>query len=210
VKANCIILEGSWWRAHEPPLILPYFQALASSHHGFNLSHRTIRSADDIDYWIKKVPKGSRSFVYFACHGENLELQPVGRRSHVTRERLLNALSNAKDGAIAFLHFGCCEMIDAAHRRQNLQSLADSSRAYWVSGYTTSVDWLTSTLLDLALAAELYLAFADAGLKRGPKLQANAKRFIANYEHLARRLGFSGLSYLYGGNRLFPARLRNG
>ncbi len=208
-KARIVILEGSWERAHEPPLVLPYFQALAISHPGFSVTHRTIRSADDIAFWIRKIPQGSRSFVYFACHGEDLDLLPVGARSRVSRADLIKALERAKPEAIAFLHFGCCEMVDPDRRKKSLQELSDACEAYLVSGYTDSIDWLRSMVLDLALAAELFGPFANARLRRGPKLQANADRFVRAYEQLARRLGFSGLSYFVGSRRyrLFPARL---
>jgi len=191
-------------------LVLPYVQALASSSGRFDVSHRTIRSADDIAFWIRKIPKGSRSLVYFACHGSGLELVPVGERSRVARAELVKALSGAKQGAIAFLHFGCCEMVDARFRKTSLQELAEASDAYWVSGYTNEVDWFQSTMLDLALIGELYIAFARAGRKRGPKLQASARKYLLNYNELARRLGLSGLSYLSqsGRYRLFPQRLR--
>ncbi len=160
--SRCYILEGSWWKAHELPQVLPYFQALAATESTIGLAHRTIRSLDDIAYWVKKIPKNSRSFLYFACHGEELDLLPGGRRSRVCRQDLLEVLSEAKEGAIAFLHFGCCEMVDPHHRRQSLRDLADASGAYWVSGYTSSVDWLRSMFLDLALLAEVYLTFATA------------------------------------------------
>ena len=208
MRSRCLILEGSWWKAHELPQVLPYFQALSATQATIGLAHRTIRSLDDIAYWVKKIPKNSRSFLYFACHGEELDLLPGGRRSRVSRDDLLDVLAEAKEGAISFLHFGCCEMIDPMHRRRSLRDLADASGAYWVSGYTNSVDWLRSTFLDLALVADVYLAFAKAGNRRGPKLKTQARHFIRDYEQLARALGFSGLSRgVVGKDALFPQRL---
>ena len=211
MRAKCFILEGSWDRATEAPKVLPHVQALAATSGRFEVSHRTIRCADDVAFWIKKIPKGSRSLVYFACHGSGLDLVPVGERSRIQRQELIEALKGAKEGAIAFLHFGCCEMVDSARRHASLKELALASQAYWVSGYTKEIDWLQSTMLDLALIGELYLAFARAGLKRGPKLQKNASQYLENYNDLARRLGFSGLSYLSesAGYRLYPQRLRD-
>jgi len=209
MKANCVILEGSWERSHEIPQVLPYFQALAATHRGLSVTHRTIRCAADVEYWVKKIPKNSRSLLYFACHGQGLDLylQPKGNDSRVNRAQLIAALENAKTGAIAFLHFGCCEMVGRP-RRKSLEPLAQACDAYWVSGYTNTVDWLQSTLIDLALVAELYLAFAREGLRRGPKLQTKAKVFMARYQELARSLGFTGLSHLAPEHyRLFPPRL---
>lgn len=211
MKGKCVILEGSWWRTHEAPQVLPYMQALAASNGGFDIGHHTLRCADDVKFWIKKIPKDARALVYFACHGEGQDLLPVGERSRVTRAELIDALACAKRGAVSFLHFGCCEIVDRKRRRKSLSELAQACDAYWVSGYTESVDWLRSTMLDIALVAEMYVGFARAGLRKGPKLQGQAKRFLADYNELARRLGFSGLSYLGQGRnyRLFPARLRS-
>lgn len=210
MRANIVILEGSWWKAHERPLILPYFLALAGSHTDIEVSHRTFRSAEDIKYWVKKIPKNSRSFLYIGCHGENLELLPVGSRSKVSRAALLEALGHAKEQAIAFLHFGCCEMVDPDHRRKSLQVLAEACGAYAVSGYSKDVDFFQSTLLDLAVAAQLYEPFASAGGRRGPKLKKQVDTFFTEYDKMVRMLELSILSR-YGGNgvfRLLPQRLR--
>jgi hypothetical protein len=208
LRSQCIILEGSWWKPHELPQVLPYFQALAATQPNIRLAHRTIRSLDDIAYWVKKIPKHSHSFLYFACHGEDLDLLPGGRRNRVFRDDLLEVFEGAKEGAISFLHFGCCEMVDPRHRRQSLQELANASRAYWVSGYTSEIDWFRSTFLDLALVAEVYVAFTKGGHRLGTKLRTQAQRFIRDYEQLARSLGFSGLSRgIVARDKLFPQRL---
>ena len=208
----CYILEGTWWGPRELPQVLPYFRALAATQAKITLAHRTIRSADDVAYWVKKIGKNSRSFLYFACHGDMMDLLPDGRRSRICREDLLGALGEAKEGAVSFLHFGCCEMIAPQQRRNSLQQFANVTGAHWVSGYTRSVDWLRSMFLDLALVSDVYLPFAKAGNRRGPKLKSQARQFITDYEQLARALGFSGLSSraVMGRDPLFPARLRRG
>ncbi len=69
-RAPVYILEGTWWSNHEVPLILPYFHALATSHREIDLSHRTIRGADDIAYYVSKISRNAGAFLYFACHGK--------------------------------------------------------------------------------------------------------------------------------------------
>jgi hypothetical protein len=107
--APCYILEGTWWSNQETPQILPYFQALQATEGKITLSHRTIRSADDISYWFSKIPARKQAIVYVACHGKKLELYPADGRSPIRRDDLLSALSCAKKEAIGFLHFSCCE-----------------------------------------------------------------------------------------------------
>lgn len=208
MPAPCYVLEGTWWSTREVPLVLPYLNALAASHGRIALSHRTVRSGDDLRHWIRCIPANTRAFVYVACHGSDGELYPAGRRSRISRPALLEALGAARPGAVEFLHFGCCEMVTVGDRRKSLEEMAEPSGARWVSGYTQAADWLPSTLLDLALIAELFAPFHKDAKKLAPKLKNRARWFIKNYEQLARALGFSGLSRNLGGvNALLPERL---
>ena len=206
-RAPCYIFEGAWWGARETPLVLPFLQALEALDGGLSLSHKTFRSADDLQYWFRRIPKGDRAFVYIACHADRGDLQPVDGRSQSPRGQLLDALEVAKPNAIEFLHFGACEIVDPADRRRSLEGLARASGARWVSGYVKAVDWLPSMLLDLAVVGELFLPFYHETGERRPQLRARAKWFLANYGQLARDLGLSALGRLAGINALIPARL---
>jgi len=204
---SCYILEGTWWSNREVPQVLPYFQALEITGNRINLSLRTFRSVDDIAYWISKISRGERAFVYFACHGDKQQLVPSDGRSPISNSHLLNALTAAKDGAIDFLHFGCCEMISPGNRRESLESYLLASKSKWVSGYSKSVDWLQSTLLDLALVAELAVPYHNDRKRGNVKLSFRGRKFLKNYEQLVRSLEFSG-AYKNGNNKveLFPKR----
>lgn len=210
MKAPVYIFEGTWWSKKETPVVLSYFQALAASHGNIELSHRTIRSAEDIAYYMKTLRKGDRAFVYFACHGERLWLKPAGARSRISPDVLCSALSEAKEGAIGYLHFGCCEMIgeSSESRRTSLSRLMEASGARWVSGYSKQIDWLRSMLLDLALVSEFYSAFPRGRKRGGPRVDTVAREFVGSFDQLARGLGFSGMSRAASGRtKLFPARV---
>lgn len=207
--APCYIFEGLWWQTREVPQVLPFLQALAAFDGGLSLSHRTFRTGDDLRYWFSRIPKGDRSLVYIACHGRDGNLEPVDGRSKVGWEELIGALRAAKPGAIEFLHFGACEIVEEGNRRHSLEALAKASGARWVSGYTKSMDWLSSMLLDVAVVADLYLPFYHDTYSRRPQLQKRAQWFLQTYEQIARDLGFSGLARrLTGINGLVPERLR--
>ena len=206
-KAPVVILEGSWWSNHEIPLVLPYFNALATSHREIDLSHRTIRSADDIGYYVSRISKNTGAMLYFACHGSNLSLCPSDGRSPIKPDALLEALSCAKDGAVSFIHFGCCEMVAANDRRENHQRILNTCKAKWASGYTKRVDWLQSTFLDLALVSEVFVPYHNASDGRTAPLKRKADAFVKMYDQLARELGFSALSSVSAGPVLFPERL---
>jgi hypothetical protein len=74
MKAPVYILEGSWWSKRETPLTLSYLQALAASHGDIDLSHRTIRSADDIAFYVKRLGRNERVVE------ENRDVE-IGRRA---------------------------------------------------------------------------------------------------------------------------------
>jgi hypothetical protein len=185
---TCYILEGTWWSTRETPQILPYFQALANSGKGIELSHRTFRNIDDLVYWIRKIRKNEGAFLYIASHGEGLKLVPTSKNEKINNTDVIEALKQAKPGAISFLHFGCCEMIDANNRRSCLDAYLTASNAKWVSGYDRTVDWLPSTLLDLALIAELAVPYYADARTTTPRLSIRGRNFINNYEQLVRSL----------------------
>jgi hypothetical protein len=188
--------------------VLPFLQALAAFERDLVLSHRTFRSADDLKYWFKRIPRADRAFVYISAHTGSGDLQPVDGRSRITRDQLIESLRAAKPGAIEFLHFGACEIIDQRSRRRDLEAFANASRARWVSGYVKPVEWLPSMLLDMAVVSELFLPFYHETYARRPQLRPRALRFLTSYEQLARSLGFSGLAHKLGGiNALIPARI---
>lgn len=207
---SCYLLEGTWWSNREVPQVLPYLEALSNSGDRINLSHRTFRNADDIGYWVSKIRKNERAFLYFACHGEDQMLIPADGESSIENEILLEMLGNAKQGAIEFIHFGCCEMIASEQRRKSLENYLSATGAKWASGYSESIDWLQSTLLDLALIADLAVPYHEARKKKNVKLSVRGRNFQSNYEQLVRGLGFSGAyDNGFGKVELFPKRHRN-
>ena len=207
---SCYILEGTWWSNREIPQMLPYFQALENSGNRINLSHRTFRNTEDIKYWVSKIKKNERAFLYFACHGENQNLIPADGRSPINNTELLQALGVANTGAIEFIHFGCCEMVSPDNRRKSLADYLTASNAKWASGYSKTVDWLQSTLLDLALIADLAVPYHNDGKKKNVKLSFRGRSFLKNYNQLVRELGFSGAYKNRSGKiELFPPRYRN-
>jgi hypothetical protein len=202
-KAPVVVLEGTWWSNHQVPLVIPYFNALAASHRDIDLSHRTICSAEDIAYYVSRIAKNAGAMLYFACHGGRLSLVPADGRSPISQAALLEALAKAKEGAISFIHFGCCEMVAPDDRRATHQRVLGACNAKWASGYTKSIDWLPSMFLDLALVSEVFVPYHDGGVQ----LKRQADNFVRMYEQLARELGFSALAEVSAGNLLFPERL---
>lgn len=204
MRAPVFVLEGAWDNPHEAPQILPYFTAYAQSHRYIDLQHRTFRCVEDIEYYVKKVPKQERAFFYFACHGNEGNLIPSDGRSKISIQAVENALSNAKEGSIEFVHFSCCDFVKSTNRRQTLSKLREAVDASWVSGYTRGVDWLSSTLLDLAFIDNVYVPWHRSDK---PAVEDFITNFTNDYEQLARSLGLSGMYVHRREESLFPKRL---
>ena len=205
-KAPIVVLEGFWWSKHEVPLVLPYFQALATSHRNIDLCHRTFRNAEDIEHYVSHIPKNAGAFLYFASHGRNSQLSP-DPRTDIPTEAVVEALHAAKEGAISFVHFGCCEMVDSQDRRGSHKRIMEACGARWASGYTKEVPWLQSMFIELALVSEIFVPHRKSD-GRSFKLKTEAEGFINMYEQAARQLGFSALTKVSGGEMLLPERLR--
>lgn len=206
-KARVIILEGSWWDEHEAPQILPYFQALAVTHEDIEICHRTFRHIDDIEFYVSRIKKDEGVMLYFACHGYQGSLQPSGD-TNISVSQVAQALGKAKPGAIAFVHFGSCEMVAHGRRRESHLAIMEACGAAWVSGYTRPVDWLPSTFLDLMLVANIFAPQHGETDGRSKRINHNANNFYEMYEQTIRHLGFSALSAGSAGERLYPPALR--
>lgn len=206
-KARIIILEGAWWKEHEVPQILPYFQALAVTHpDAIEISHRTFRNVDDIAFYVSQIEKDEGVMLYFACHGNEGVMEPSGN-TRILPAELVQALGNAKSNAISFVHFGSCEMVHGRRRESHL-AIMKASGATWVSGYTKEVDWLPSTFLDLMLVASIFVPQHGVVDGRSKRINHNANNFYGMYEQTIRQLGFSALSMSSTSERLYPPALR--
>jgi hypothetical protein len=208
MKPSVFVLEGLWDKPLEAPQVLPYLTAYEQTYRQVNVFHRTFRNQEDLAFYIGRIPRNQRSFVYIACHAEIGMLDPSDRDSRISAANVQKALAQAKDKSIGFLHFGCCEFVQAedASRRQTLDSLMQASGARWVSGYAKTADWLSSMLIDLALISEVYAPWHRAPAKKA-SAHSSATNFLSNYEQLARAHGFSALSCLSKSPTLFPKRL---
>ena len=174
-RAPVCILEGTWWSNHEVPLILPYFHALATSHREIDLSHRTIRGADDIAYYVRRSRATRGHFSTLPAMGSGSGFRPpmAVRRfrprdcSRPWRRRKPARLRSCTSGAARW-----------SRRRHAARPMRRSRRrpgARWVSGYTTPVDWLQSTLLDIALVSEVFVPDHQAQAETSAKTEASGR-----------------------------------
>ncbi|MBN8726978.1 MAG: hypothetical protein J0H15_04660 [Xanthomonadales bacterium] len=193
--ANIYMFEGAWEKATEPPQMLKFMQAYEQTFPGTRVHHRSFRNGEDLAYYLAKIPARQRALVYIACHGEVGLLEPSDKKSRITMATLLDILKSAFPQRIGFLHFGCCHILqpDDGLRRKLLVSLQEASGATFVSGYTKEVDWLESTLLDLALIHSVYVEWRDKPTHVSKPMKS-LEDFTSDYRPLIKKLGFSAMS----------------
>lgn len=123
--------------------------------------------------------------VYLAAHGDEKGVYGSNGEA-ISFTRIKNAVKEIDDtkGQLDSLYFGCCLFGQAG----NLHELLDESKQLrWIAGYTKSINFVDSTVLD-ALFWQHYFSFTDSSplariLKVHKKLKADAPGMI-------KRLGF--------------------
>lgn len=192
-KLKIMILEGAWEKPTQQPQILPFFNALAAAQGDYLVMYRTFRNNDDIKYYVNKLEKNGEYLLYFSCHAKDLKLQPAGKANKIELNELLDALKGAKKKhAIKYIHFGCCEMVSKNDCKKSLGEFMNASGAQWASGYTKDIDWIPSTLLDLAIIEEI-LCYAHFG---EGKHKLKIVEFLKTYGSLVKSIGFRALTNL--------------
>jgi len=146
-----LLLESPWWLPRENPLrasCLPFFQGLERLHDGFNIYYSTFYDtpgfesalAQDLIHTSEK-----RQILYIGAHGQ---------RSSIADGRATAILSKVSQHGrrIGGVIISSCNV---AEREENLIELLVESKINWVFGYTRSIDWLASVLLELAIVESL-------------------------------------------------------
>ena len=106
---------------------------------------------------------GRASTVYIAAHGNRHSIQGFHDQG-ISRAKVRNALryvspSNVKRG----IYFGSCGF---ATRRNAEFILGECSRVSWLAGYSSSVDWVDSSVLDLYFLRHFLFPSPGSGRRR--------------------------------------------
>lgn len=123
--------------------------------------------------------------VYIAAHGDTDGILGSNNES-ISITRIKNAVRELDDarGTLHSLYFGCCLFGQFSTLRDLLEA---SSELTWIAGYTTSVDFVDSTLLDGLFWHHYFNSEEDAPLSRIKDAYSKLK---ADAPGLMQRLGF--------------------
>ncbi|MCF7987379.1 MAG: hypothetical protein K9L60_07425 [Methylovulum sp.] len=152
-----LLLESPWWLPRDNPLratCLPFFQGLERLYDGFNIYYSTFYDtagfetalSEDLIHTVEK-----RQILYIGAHGNH------GSIANGRASTLLGKVSQHGKRIEGVIISSCL----VASRENNLLNVLASGDVRWVFGYTKSVDWLSSLLLELAIVEALVRAPED-------------------------------------------------
>ena len=131
--------------------------------------HRDIATHEELVYYLQHWTQkrfSSHPILYLAFHGTPgclLLRRPSGREKSLPLDQVLEPLLGACKGR--FIHFGACSAVDVHGR--TLNRYLRETHAIGLSGFNADVDWLDSTLFELALLDSLVsTAFRRDSLRR--------------------------------------------
>ena len=134
---------------------------------------------------------GNARLIYIAAHGDKGAIYGF-HDDGITRAKIRHALQNATQGVVKRgLYFGSC-LFGSLDNAEFV--LTECSGVEWIAGYTTAVDWIDSTVVDLFFLRH-YLFPAPGKGNSAPntvrKRVVHACKMVAtNMPSLARRLEF--------------------
>ena len=146
-----LLLESPWWLPRDNPLrasCLPFFQGLERLYDGFNIYYSTfydtasfeIALSQDLIHTAEK-----RQILYIGAHGSR------GTISNGRASTILSKVSQFGKRIEGVIVSSCL----VADRENNLFKALESGDVRWAFGYTKSVNWLNSVLLELSILEAL-------------------------------------------------------
>lgn len=111
--------------------------------------HRRVALKDDLFYYLDQAVKSKYSgynLLYLAFHGSSREIWMADNKSSVTLQDLAEKYEGKFVGRT--IHFGSCKTLRISP--EELEYFLDMTRAEIVSGYTTDVDFIDSSIFEIA------------------------------------------------------------
>jgi hypothetical protein len=143
-----LVLESPWWTPREDPMrasCLPFFQGLEKFNDRFNIYYATFYDTAGFEAALRydlSETKEKKQIVYIGAHGARGAIAD-GRASTILEKAGLYA-TKAEGVFVSSCNVG--------EHTINLQTpFFFNDKIRWVWGYTHSVSWLTSTLLEVSL-----------------------------------------------------------
>ena len=151
-----LVIESPWWTPDEKrkrPSVLPMLQGMGnltdqiSIYHSYFYEKHGFRAAlkDDLSH-----TRENRLFLYLAAHGKQRTVGGAGETPGFLLSTLINELkrNNPQYRNIEGVLLGSCEI---GRNTAELMHGLTGTKITWLFGYTCEIDWLTTTMIDVAI-----------------------------------------------------------
>ena len=185
------ILEGRWFPRKNVSLrdlFLPLFTVWTPDGDGAHHYEMFTNAASFIDA-IKHAFSGGRpQTIYIAAHGSTTGIQGFHDEG-ISRAMIRNAFRKAKNSQRRRgVYFGSCLF---GTRRNAEFILRECPRVAWIVGYTSSVDWIDSSVIDLFFLRHYLFPEPGRGRARPITHAARLKYAVAQVRDKMHELAFS-------------------
>lgn len=183
-----IVLESPWWTPDinkARASVLPFLQGMANYMENFSVYHSTFYERggfkaalhDDLTH-----TKEGRLYLYVAAHGSRKCLGGMDNTQGIRLSSVLNDVRSLHHSTnIEGILFGACEIGGSV---QDFIDALVGTRIAWIFGYSCEIDWLGSTILDLAVFENMMRLKEDDLKNRNKIINAfvkSLKKFDCDY-----------------------------
>jgi hypothetical protein len=152
LKKDIFCLEGDWDSDLTQKCGIKPILDFVSANLSIDVIHRSCATHDNLNYYLTEFmePKYKEyEIIYFAFHGQPGQLQ-VGD-TLISIEDISKICKNGLRGKIVY--FGSCLTMKIDRRR--IDKFLKETKALAVIGYKTEVDFMDSSMLDIAILTAL-------------------------------------------------------
>ena len=149
IKKALIILESPWWDIATNPnraSVYPFFNGLEKLSDSMRVYHTIFYEANSCKAALDDLSTNNpfdRPYLYIAAHGTKRKLACI----HL--DIILNAIQNkARHVGVEGVILGSCSTGISV---ENMKDAIKSCKIVWMMGYRGKVNWMESTLIDLAV-----------------------------------------------------------
>jgi hypothetical protein len=192
-RLDLAVLETRWWPKSNSS-VKPLFDTLADlicdNPGGYH--YEMFNTGDSFRSCIRRVAEDRKlRHVYIGAHGSEKGIDgPDGPISRTVIGNTLNKVSAQKGASLVGLHFGSCEIGNEDTVSFILEpTIADRVKLAWVAGYCKSVNWVTSSAVDLFFWNKYYGAPKRLGNSHSARIGYVAKEIARFMPGAHRELG---------------------
>lgn len=183
-KFDLVVAEGHW-NDHSNHSVKSLFDLLSdllkSNPHSYKYTQ--FPDAKGFDASVNSIMNSSHKYLYIGSHGDLKGVYGSSKANPVTFTIIKNRIPHAKG-----LYLGTCLF----GQSNVLTSFVKDSALVWCSGYRKSVDWVDSSVLDLAFWKIFQLHNISSGKKvELTMIERTAKELQSKYASLILDLGFN-------------------